>query len=484
MGPGVWSMVLTGNSAITPPGTRWIFTIQSNTSALPTITTPLLVQTGGTQNFTSTLSGLLVAPRFQAIAGSYGYSATEAVPNPCVPFVEQGNLPTPQWVSVLDVTPQFLNVVSNQVLVCEGGSYVPPASSFNTQTDTVNNHDQTGINFTDTPSIGWTNPTGRLEEATVLSVPPSALNLFGDGYITITPNTPSTGDTTIGHQKLDQLDTPNTHSTGTQVIESGNPSTVAQVIQGNGVVTPGFISVGTGNTGPGVSNVVAVGETEIDVTTDCHDGFPVSSLGNTRNGPVTIPQVSGGGENCFFWWRVTNPGTDVITGGSGSFYEVSVWSNLDATTPVDVSIGQDNGSLPIPGPVPSAGTFYVTTTTANETLFQYIFFLIPGDTTLSFTTPASYANIFSGRDGVSGFNQNGGTFVQASVGASVPISWSGTISVPNNIFGVSGLLALHPSSTFVQGTDLVRNEYSSERMLSGIDKLRPSSTTAKCCCPI
>jgi hypothetical protein len=106
-GAGHGSLTLTGNSAITPPGTRWTFTMQSQTSAAPTISTNILIQTGGTQNLTSVLSTQLIAPRFQAVPGSFGYLTVETLPQPCV----NGNT--------------WLDVLTHVQMVCNGGTYTP-----------------------------------------------------------------------------------------------------------------------------------------------------------------------------------------------------------------------------------------------------------------------------------------------------------------------------------------------------------------------
>jgi len=137
---GHGSFVLTGNTAITPMGTRWIFTLQSNTSALPSISTPQLVQTGGSQNLTSILSAQAQGPRFQAIPGSYGYRASETLPQPC--------LPANQW----------LDVLNGITYVCHGGSYV--TNSVELQTNGVDNHSQVLYNLKAGAGVTLSNPSG------------------------------------------------------------------------------------------------------------------------------------------------------------------------------------------------------------------------------------------------------------------------------------------------------------------------------------
>ena len=76
-GTGTFTVSIPDNGFITPPGSKWQFTLCSNTSApCQNVTTSV---TGGAPNLSSVLSTALAAPRFGAGQYAYGYSDTEVI---------------------------------------------------------------------------------------------------------------------------------------------------------------------------------------------------------------------------------------------------------------------------------------------------------------------------------------------------------------------------------------------------------------------
>lgn len=87
------------NNLISPIGSKWVITIQSNTSAPATQYSPIVI-TGSTDNLTSFLSSNSIAPRFSALSiGSFGYTDNE-VTSPVVvgnTYFNVTNLVTRYW---------------------------------------------------------------------------------------------------------------------------------------------------------------------------------------------------------------------------------------------------------------------------------------------------------------------------------------------------------------------------------------------------
>lgn len=82
-GSGAMSATVLDNTLITPGGSTWKFTVQSNTSAQAT-TYPNVVISGGSQNLTTFLSTNSIVPRFPAIPSAFGYGDFEVsvIPQP------------------------------------------------------------------------------------------------------------------------------------------------------------------------------------------------------------------------------------------------------------------------------------------------------------------------------------------------------------------------------------------------------------------
>lgn len=439
-GSGVGSMVITGNSAITPPGTRWIFTIQSNTSALPTVSTQILIQTGGSQSLTTTLSGQLVLPVVNAAAfGAHAYVVAEVIPNPCV----SGN--------------QWFDVETNALQVCNNGGYTPPVASCSVMSSTV-----IGCAKVDDVSIDL-NGSNQLQLESIPSgvVPavgnPIVTSVLGDGHVlaTTTPNSSGGSKVQLGHTNLAQLDTSNTFATGTQTIDSGSPSTVAQVITGQGVATGSIIANSSPVSSSSISLPnVAVGEVEV-VLVQFTGHTPTSSLGNVFTLRYTLP----GNVAQIYTSPVTVPGTtDTLSNGccySTGFLVTSV----NTTTPFDVgsmaAYSATGGTDPI-----SAS---ITPSLANDMIVQ---FDANSASPCSMTAASGFTPFALGP-------LNSGASLLATLNASStsPISanWTNTCSSTGS--GWVGLIALQTSSTFTQGTDLSRWTDSSNDVLSGVDKI-------------
>jgi hypothetical protein len=76
---GVLTATLPDNNLVCPSGTRWIFTIQSDTSAVPSVLPPALIS-GASQNISTFLSTGVTAPRFIGDGLAFGYSSLEVSP--------------------------------------------------------------------------------------------------------------------------------------------------------------------------------------------------------------------------------------------------------------------------------------------------------------------------------------------------------------------------------------------------------------------
>lgn len=82
-GSGVLSITLLDNNIISPAGSSWRFTIQSNTSA-QAVSYPSVAVSGASQSLTTFLSTNSIAPRFPATPGAFGYNDGEisVIPQP------------------------------------------------------------------------------------------------------------------------------------------------------------------------------------------------------------------------------------------------------------------------------------------------------------------------------------------------------------------------------------------------------------------
>ena len=101
---GLISATLLDNSLITPSGSKFIWTVQSNTSAPATQYVPIVIS-GTSQNLSSFLSSNSTAPRFPAMGiNSFGYSDLEISPAPL-----QGNF--------------YFNVTSKVTRVWDGAEF-------------------------------------------------------------------------------------------------------------------------------------------------------------------------------------------------------------------------------------------------------------------------------------------------------------------------------------------------------------------------
>lgn len=96
---GAFSVTLLDNTQIAPSGSKWVFTIQSNTVAPATQYDPLTIS-GTSEDLSSYLSINSIVPRFPALGPqSFGYSDNEisTVPNPGAYYYNVTNQTTRQW---------------------------------------------------------------------------------------------------------------------------------------------------------------------------------------------------------------------------------------------------------------------------------------------------------------------------------------------------------------------------------------------------
>lgn len=106
---GAMSYAVPDNLQIDPSGTQWVFTFCSNTSALCSVMKNQTV-TGTTEDFSSSFSSQVTAPRFAPVGGSYGYIDVEAM-NPV-----KGST--------------YFNVVSNEQRTYNGTTWVNSGNSY------------------------------------------------------------------------------------------------------------------------------------------------------------------------------------------------------------------------------------------------------------------------------------------------------------------------------------------------------------------
>jgi hypothetical protein len=93
-GTGTFSVTVYDNTAIQPAGSSYTFTLCAKTVA-PCSVIPNISVNGATEDLSSTLSSLVIAPRFAAVSGAYGYNDTEVSPTP---------LPGGRYFNVTDQT--------------------------------------------------------------------------------------------------------------------------------------------------------------------------------------------------------------------------------------------------------------------------------------------------------------------------------------------------------------------------------------------
>ena len=118
---GLFTVTLLDNTQINPSGSKWVFTIQSNTSAPAVQYAPVQV-TSSTTSLTSFLSSNSTPPTFPALGlGYYGYSDSEVFPIP-----QPGGF--------------YFNVVNAAQRFWNGSNFTqsPNTSSQNTWTNTQN----------------------------------------------------------------------------------------------------------------------------------------------------------------------------------------------------------------------------------------------------------------------------------------------------------------------------------------------------------
>src|SRR5208282_1708407 len=147
---GVLSVSIPNNNYIKPLGSKWQFTLCSNSSAAcQNIVTPV---TGASPNLSSTLSAPLIAPRFGQGFGAFGYSDAEVV------------TPVAPGSTYYNVTNLIQRIWTGSVWVNNaGGGGVPPAGSLEIQTS-----DNTGSSFVAIPNVA---PGSVLASAGIGSAP-------------------------------------------------------------------------------------------------------------------------------------------------------------------------------------------------------------------------------------------------------------------------------------------------------------------------
>lgn len=111
---GVFSGTIDSNDCIAPSGTQWQFTIQSQTSAPPSVLSAVTLTNGQNFNAGTWASALITAPRFAAGPQTYGYNDTEVLTP-----VTNGSI---YYNTVNSVSKQFIN---NAWTVFGSGNFVP-----------------------------------------------------------------------------------------------------------------------------------------------------------------------------------------------------------------------------------------------------------------------------------------------------------------------------------------------------------------------
>lgn len=198
-----------------------------------------------------------------------------------------------------------------------------------------------------------------------------AITIAGDPYITVTVGASNTIN--VAHTNLDQTNSANTHTTGTQLVETGTTTTVGRQIQASGFVVANIIQHNTSaaalNGGSAVSAAVSAGEVQLAQTCRNDTTAPTSSLGNTYSTLQSNSCINGQNGELF----ISNPtvgGTDTInippigdSSPGGSFFlnisGIPTSSPLDGANSVVASTG--TGTV-----TPS-----VTTTNANDLLILF-----------------------------------------------------------------------------------------------------------------
>lgn len=444
---GSWnSATIERTDAILPFGATWSFSIYSVTSAPPSILNNVTFTVSSFNMGTYTSPGGIqpvTAPRFQAIPGSFGYIAAEAQPIPC----GNGN----QWFDILTSTQLF----------CNGGSYVPPVAAC-----TVMSTSTLGCAKIDgtTTTLNGSNQLVAAPTSATLA-PVLGTTLVGDGYIVVEPSTPDASHVTLTHAKLAQLDTSNTFSQGPQTLQSGSPTKVALVVNGNGTVTAGvaFLAANTGTSvGP---FAVSVGQMILATTqggSPCR-GAPTDSLLNTFTEYVPA-RITNTFNTCTYYSIITNPGSDTLNlTNTHNFAWALLFSSVNTSTPFDTVNTQtfsSTGTL--------AFSLAVTPSVSNDLMVSIGTLEAGAACTPPWSVPAGFTSLSSAVSpapayGMSTLLNSGTSPVSVSFGVGPGCNTG------NEAYG--WLFAIEPGSSFVQGVDLAQNTNASNTVLSGTDKI-------------
>lgn len=332
-GSGALSVTLIDNTQISPSGSQWIFTIQSNTSAPATQYLPLTIS-GSTMNLTTYLSVNSIVPRIKLgnLAGLYAYSDIE------ITNQTQGNM---YWNVITQTSRQWTGVTWQNLVTSSwnGGTVVNPITA-------------PDYNCSGSPSICFTgnvngnltgNVTGNLNGSVAGA---ASLNVLKAGDTMTGPlNLPAT--TPIGNNAVSaaELNAGVLPLSITQLCNATGPQDAKACYGAKGDVRWPFLTGTMSNGSPTLTitsgTVYSTDVGKIAVVYGCgsSSGENLYTTISTYNSPTSLTLAT----NCLF------------TGATN----VTVQIGTDDTTPLmNCYAGAVNGKACYVGP----GKYFVTTT--------------------------------------------------------------------------------------------------------------------------
>jgi hypothetical protein len=313
-GSGALSLTLLDNTAISPAGSRWRFTVQSNTAAPATSYTPVGVN-GASESLTSFLSSNSKAPRFSAAmtAVAFGYADVEVSPTP------------PPGGFYFNVSIAIQRIWTGSAWVNNSGG-VTGVLSLNSLTGNLNL--LAGSNVTITPSGSGITiaSTGGSSGVTSLNSLLGALSILAGTGISVTPSgsgitIANTGGTGMVYPLGDGIP---------QVVGGASWGTTLPLstfaLAVNNLSDLASASSARANLGLGTAAIVAAPQDTPAVSNECLVSYTASSgafaqavFGNLAGSLTagTVPKATGAhalGDSL-----LTDDGTNLAYGGTGHF---------------------------------------------------------------------------------------------------------------------------------------------------------------------